>query len=199
MPAQSVPQPVRDAMAIAAAIYPELASRQQHVVVNDGAQVRLDFQEAVTLGIGPQPPIAAPTLSTVIAFDERGEWLSLDSYGSHVRSDDYIALQRQVKTRPFQSAAEAQGWLRGRQAQYGPDRAPAMIDPANSGWRHAVKAEVTVQAGGFQWVDAATGNPHPGWVMYLSHTAGAQGRRSTYQVLLEPFGGRVVRVIREGR
>ncbi len=30
--AQSVPQSVREAMAIAAAIYPELATRQQHTV-----------------------------------------------------------------------------------------------------------------------------------------------------------------------
>lgn len=182
--------------------YPELMTSRLSFVLDD--QVR-DVQLTVREVLDPfqlDSSIATrPVVSARVAFDTDGLWRSFEAEGPWVRSDDYAALRDRVRRQPFQSASEAEAWLAARGANHGPTRGVPLHERLkHADWSRLLQANIIVQSGGFRWTDPPVGGAPvevmPGWVGLISLSR-QPGSSESYEVLFEPFNGRVVRIRRE--
>lgn len=192
--AQQPSPELREAMAIVAILYPELNGRAQHVVLSGERTVRIDIRDAVRLDREVSPPIQ---LSVDIEFDDDARLVELVAHGAFVRSDDNAALRERVNALPPGGEAGTTRWLRERGARFGPDRAPAFERSAVE-LERLVGAPATVQAGGFRWRNGRDGSAEPGWTLSVTGRD-RQGALRSFVAVLEPVGGKVVRLTREGR
>jgi hypothetical protein len=186
---------------ITMAAYPELTPlRPSFLIAERESEVRIVVREIVDPLAKDSAHALRELITATVGFDTDGAWKSFVGSGPLVKSEAYEALRARVRLRPFQSAREAQAWLESRGAKYGPDRgAPLDFGLSGAAWNR-VLGVVTIQPGGFQWTERASlGQPSdamPGWLASASRVL-PSGASVSYQVLFEPFTGRIIRMVRE--
>lgn len=194
-----VSQRVRLAQDVLLAAYPDLAEDRPTLTLQEqGNTVRLVAHrgyDKVPATMDTRPPVL---VSAAVSFDDDNEWQSFDASGPLVRSEDSEALRQRLATRPFTSSTESAAWLAARHAAFGPNRAPELERHVKlSALRAVLPGELHLQPGPFQWVEPdGTTEIVPGWTAVLT-TRGNGGRSTTYRIVLEPFSGRIVRIVRE--
>jgi len=224
-PKPRVPAAVSAAHQFVLSAYPDLLTRAVSVTLTslaDGQIVVAVTDAAPTTGKAPAP---APLVSALVAFDAGGRVKTFAATGTLLEDARYGQLQQQLAAHPEWRDADKDAWLQAAGGPSTNRRnAPTVAALGNDAVRTFLGDAVLTEDAAFHWTGVRTsvkveGPPlkkrvsataivlpeklpappplaiKPVWVVEVAANAGSS-QQTRYQLEYEPFGGRLVSVVR---
>ena len=210
---KEVPSQSLFALELLQGLYPELLDKSLSLHL-EGAPPSLQLRVAETGEPDPNHPIlkiTTPLFSASITLDRDSQVERLSAEGPFLQSQRRAAFDRVLQAHPDWSDDERAAELAAAGAEYGPGREPdieAKVRP--SALEKQVGRGVSIHIQGFTWKDpdskdtkgkeakGKAGPPVIGWRARLE-ASGPDGRPAQYELVVEPFKGRVISMTRLGR
>ena len=199
---RGMPADVRAAQTFMLAAYPDLIGRPLEVRLRrEGAAVLVSVADLSVPAAPGTPPV--PIVTARFDYDAGARLRRYDAYGPLLEEARNLTLRLQMAAHPrwIDSDADVALTRAGAASTFGTPFAP------NGGAAGVIEQQVgasrTAAPARFLWYGdtgaevgtAATFRSRPVWVTEATAT-GASGERLTYQFEYEPFGGRLVSVVR---
>jgi hypothetical protein len=201
--AASMPRDVLAAQQFVFDAYPDLLTRAVTVQLRSvNGQIVVSVADTQT---GTDPQAAPPALvNAIVEFDTAGQLRRYQASGALLDQTRNDLLRKQRLEHPDWSDGDLDAWLAtaGGTSTRGtpPTSVLAAAGPAQR-WRRFLGSDAAAAGAAFRWkADRAAAGPSatdaPAWLVNAT-AAGPKGEALHYQLAYEPFGGRLIAVVRQ--
>lgn len=201
---------IADSKAAIIRLYPELKGKDLHVGIADGGLLETpgplsEFTMVIQhpshdVLLAGQCPIPVLSVTFTFAVTNTDHQLFLFGAGGPVVNEDRIKrITDEVDSHPEWSDADVLSALSKAGARFGPSARKELLDQLPIKGLSVLMGDIEVESAEFKIRDASQMREHlPAaslvWVVKVS--ARSNGRKLTYHIMLEPFDGKVIYIVR---